>query len=158
MSVLRRAALALATLSLSAGASLAMGGDMPAADLKKIHDYTLSMDKIHALQAALADIKALGKKDATFKAKVENAQDDGDDHATIAQIEAKMDRYPRLVAIYRKHGLSDDDVLLMPLALMGAGVAVQYPKAAAQLADQTSPQQIAFFRAHQAELKSVSWK
>lgn len=156
MRTLRRTALA-AVFVLGGGASAAMAGDMSAADVKKIHDYTLSMDKIHAMQAALADFKALEKKDPAFKAEAEADDGDDNDHDSIAQLEAKMDKHPRLIAIYRKHGLSDADIILMPLALMGAGVAVQYPKAAASLADQTSPQQIAFFKAHQAELKSMSW-
>jgi hypothetical protein len=45
--------------------------------------------------------------------------------------------------------------VLMPFVLMSAGIAAQYPEAAKELADQTSPEQIAFVKAHEAELKGL---
>ncbi len=155
MKALSSAAFAAVLLVLGMSPAAARDDDLSPADIKRIRDYTLTMDKVHAWQAAQVDFRALEEKDPAFKAEVENATTDKEN--TIAQIEAKMDKHPRLVAIYRKHGLKDDDVILMPLALMGAMVAVQYPQAAHGLAARTSAGQIAFFRAHQKELTSKSW-
>ncbi len=155
MKSLSGAAFAAVILILGMSPAAARGHDMSPADVKKIRDYTLTMDKVHAWQAAQVDFRAAEKRDPAFKAEVEGAKTDKEN--SIAQLEAKMDKHPRLVAIYRKHGLNDNDVIMMPLALMGAMVAVQFPQAAPGLAARTSPKQIAFFRAHQKELTSKSW-
>jgi len=64
---------------------------------------------------------------------------------------------PGAMAIFSKHGLTAHDVVVMPFALMDAGMCVLYPSAAPKLADRVSPAQVAFYKQHQAELKKVTW-
>ena len=72
-------------------------------------------------------------------------------------MEARLNAIPGAMAIFRKHGLTAHDVVVMPFALMDAGVVVSYPQAAAKLSDRVSPAQIAFYKQHQAELKKMHW-
>ena len=88
---------------------------------------------------------------------MEKQKDAGDDAKSIAQMEAKLSALPQAVTIYRKHGLTAHDAVVMPLVLMDAGVAVSYPSAAAKLSDRMSPAQVTFYKQHQLELKKMSW-
>ena len=81
----------------------------------------------------------------------------GDNAKSIAQMEANVKAMPGALAIFTRHGLTAHDAVVMPLALMDAGVCVAYPTAAAKLGDRVSPAQIAFYKQHQAELKKLRW-
>ncbi len=81
----------------------------------------------------------------------------GDDSKSIAEMEAKLSANAPAMALYRKHGLSAHDVVVMPFVLMDAGMAAQYPSAAGKLSDRMSPAQVAFYKQHQTELKNMSW-
>src|ERR1700742_12214 len=137
-----------ATLVLST-AALAAGNDVSPADLAQLKSYTLSMDKIVAMQAAMDDAKKSGMND-----KMKNI---GDNAQSLAQMEANVKAMPGAMAIFARHGLSPHDVVAMPLALMDAGMCVAYPSVAPKLADRVSPVQIAFYQQHQAELKKMKW-
>jgi hypothetical protein len=125
------------------------GSDMDPASLNALKSYTLSMDKIQAMQAAMDEAKKSGA--------LKNAKSVGDDSKSLAEMEAKMNAMPAAMAIYRKHGLTAHDAVVMPFVLMDAGMAVAYPSAASKLSDRMSPAQIAFYKQHQAELKKISW-
>ncbi len=147
-SVLRAAALAASMLVLAQPA-LAKGDDMSAADLASLKGYALSMDKINAMQAAMDEAKKSGKSGQLHSV--------GDDARSLGEMEAKVKAVPGAMAIFAKHGLSAHDVVVMPFALMDAGMCALYPSAAPKLADRVSPAQIAFYKQHQAELKKVHW-
>jgi len=133
---------------------LAHAGDISPDDLSKMRGYTLSMDKIRAMQAAMDDVRRAENSDPSLAAR---SSDVGDSSKSLAEMEARLKSIPQLYAIYTRHGLNADDAVLMPLVLMSAGVAAEYPQSAAKLADQTSPAQITFFKAHKAELKKMPW-
>lgn len=126
------------------------GGDLSAADLNALKSYTLTMDKVNGMQAAMNE----AKNNAALQKGMKSV---GDDSKSIADMEAKLNAMPQAMALYRKYGLSAHDVAVMPFVLMDAGMCVLYPTAAPKLADRTSPGQIAFYKQHQAELKKVSW-
>ena len=138
-----------ATLVLST-AALAAGNDVSPADLAQLKSYTLSMDKVKAMQAAMDE----GKKNAALMKSLKSV---GDDSKSIAEMEAKLSANGPAMALYRKHGLSAHDVVVMPFVLMDAGMAAQYPSAAGKLSDRMSPAQVAFYKQHQTELKNMSW-
>jgi hypothetical protein len=142
-----RAAFAAAVL-FAAGPAFAKSGELSPADLNALKSYTLSMDKIKAMQAAMDDAKKAGKGDM---------HDVGDNAKTIADMEAKLKAMPGAMAIFARHGLSAHDVVVMPLALMDAGMCAAYPSVAPKFADRVSAAQIAFYKQHQAELKKVGW-
>ncbi len=149
MRLLPVAALAASLVLSASTAVLAKGADISPADLAQLKSYTLSMDKISAMQAAMDDAKKSGM-DKKMTSSNDNAQ-------SLAQMEANMKAMPGAMAIFSKHGLSAHDVVVMPLALMDAGMCVTYPSAAPKLADRVSPAQIAFYKQHQAELKKMAW-
>jgi len=149
MRLLSGAALAAALVLFAPMAALAKGSDISPADLSQLKSYTLSMDKINAMQAAMDDAKRSGM-DKKLNSTSDNAR-------SLAQMEANVKAMPGAMAIFAKHGLSAHDVVVMPLALMDAGMCVAYPSAAPKLADRVAPAQIAFYKQHQADLKKVKW-
>lgn len=149
MRMISRAAFAAAVLMSFSVPALAKGDDLSPSDLSALKSYTLSMDKIKAMQVAMDEAKKIPA--------MKKMKDVGDNSNSIAEMEVKMNAMPDAMAIYRKHGLTAADAVLMPLTLMDAGVAVAYPSAAAKLSDRVSPAQIAFYKQHQAELKKMSW-
>ncbi len=68
-----------------------------------------------------------------------------------------MNAIPQLMAIYKAHGLSAADGVLMPFVLMYAGMVVAYPTTASNLAASTSPAQVAFYKQHLKELQAMKW-
>lgn len=148
MKSLVRAALIASALAFASPALA--GDDLSPADLGALKSYTLSMDKVNAMQAVMTE----AKNNAALQKGMKSV---GDDSKSIAEMEAKVNAMPPLAALYKKHGLSAHDAVVMPFVLMDAGMCVLYPTAAPKLADRTSPAQVAFYKQHQAELKKVSW-
>ena len=149
MRLLSGAALAAALVLSASTAALAKGSDISPADLSQLKSYTLSMDKINGMQAAMDDAKKSGAADKMHTA--------GDNAQSLAQMEADIKAVPGAMVIFAKHSLTAHDAVVMPLALMDAGMCVAYPSAAPKLADRVSPAQIAFYKQHQANLKKVKW-
>lgn len=151
-SLLKIACAALFVL-VSATAAYAVN-DLSPADKKAMHDYTLSMDKVKGMQAAMDDFNAMAAKDPGLKAQTKSI---GDDSKSIADMEGKFQSNARLMAIYGRHGITAHDAVLMPFVLMYAGMIVEYPSAGAKLSDETSAAQVTFFKAHETELKKMTW-
>ena len=149
MSIFARAAI-LVSLGLDLATPALAGGDLDAASIAALKGYTLSMAKISAMQAAMDD----AKKNIPASKRMQGV---GNDSKTLAEMEARLNAMPEVVALYRRHGLTVHDAVVMPFVLMDAGVAVAYPSAAPKLADRISPAQIAFYKQHRAELKKMSW-
>ena len=146
---MKAAALCLAAALALASPALAAKDDMSPADLAALKGYTLSMDKINAMQAAMDEARKMGK--------AKQLQGTGDNAKTLADMEAKVQAVPGAMALFSKHGLSAHDVVIMPFALMDAGMCVLYPSAAPKLADRVSPAQIAFYKQHKAEIEKMKW-
>lgn len=129
--------------------ALAAKNDLSPADLAALKSYSLSMDKVNAMGAAMDELSKMpaGKQQHNI----------GNDSKSVTDMEAKLNAMPQVMAVYRKHGLSAHDVAVMPFALMDAGMAVAYPQVATKLSDRISPAQVAFYKQHQAELKKVKW-
>lgn len=146
---MRAAALCIAACLVFASPALSKDSDMSPADLAALKTYSLSMDKVNAMQAAM---------DEARKANMaEKLQGTGDNAKSLAEMEANVKATSGAMAIFSKHGLSAHDVVVMPFALMDASMCVLYPSAAPKLADRVSPAQIAFYKQHQAELKKIKW-
>ena len=123
------------------------------AGAKTLHDYALSMDKVKRYGAAMEAWQAAGATDPALKAESEKMS--GEPDATLADVEAKFDRHTRVYAFFAKQGLSKLDAAVMPIALMDAVTVVQMPQIGPKMADRVSENQIAFCKAHMAELKSI---
>ncbi len=149
---------AMAATMLIAAANVgahAAGTSDPAGD-RMLKSYVLSMDKIAKYDAATKAVTAAMKSDPGLRAEDEKMADEPQD--TVAELEAKFTHHPRLFAFYAKQGLSKDDAVLLPLALMGACAIAQAPAGANAGEDETtSASQIAFCRKNLAALKKLSF-
>jgi hypothetical protein len=151
---MKRHILAGTALALLLAAPAFADADLSPADKKAMHDYTLSMDKVKGMGAALDDFKKMEKSDPSLEKQAHNV---GDTSKSITEMEAKVASNPKMMAVYRAHGLSPADAVLMPFVLMYAGMIVEYPSAGAKLSDETSPAQIAFFKQNEKALKATAW-
>ncbi|HWA91516.1 MAG TPA: hypothetical protein VG889_15875 [Rhizomicrobium sp.] len=146
---MKAAALCFAATLALAPPALAKGADMSPADLGALKSYTLSMDKIQGMQAAMDEAQKSGMENKMHGV--------GDDSKSLAEMEAKLKAMPGAMAIFARHGITAHDVAVMPFVLMDAGMCVLYPAAAPKLADRVSPAQVAFYKQHQADLKKIKW-
>jgi len=130
-------------------------GDLSPADKMVLKRYTLTMPKVKAYEASSIALRAAEAKDGSLKVDQEAA---GSMQTSDMNGEfAKMDHHPRVFEFFAKNGLTKQDVILIPMTLMGACMVVQYPSSAAGLADQTSPAQIAFCKSNQAALNAMTF-
>ena len=150
----RAAAVVLCLALASTGPALA-SSDLDAASKKTLHDYTLTLAKIKAYDAANGALTAAEKSDPGLKADAEAAASEHTN--SMAGEFAKLTHHPRVFAFFAKQGLSKEDAVLIPLTLMSACMVVQYPSAAKTLADQTSGAQIAFCKQNMAALKTMKF-
>ncbi|MBV9990191.1 MAG: hypothetical protein JOZ72_02775 [Alphaproteobacteria bacterium] len=144
-----RAAVLCIAASLAFASPAFAKNDLSPADLAALKSYSLSMDKVTAMQAAMDDAHKMPGMDKQMHG--------AEDSKSIAEMEARMSAMPGAMALFKKHGLTAHDVVVMPFALMDAGMCVLYPSAAPKLADRVSPAQIAFYKQHKAELDKVHW-
>ncbi|HEY1612924.1 MAG TPA: hypothetical protein VGF97_04410 [Rhizomicrobium sp.] len=144
----------LAIIAAGALASAAAAADDPATD-RTLHDYVLTMDKVNHFSAAMDAFDVASKSDPSLKAEGDAMSSEPD--ATLAQVEAKFDHHPRVFAFYAKQGLSKADAAVLPIALMDACTAVQYPQVAAKMASRIAPSQVAFCKANLATLKAMKF-
>lgn len=124
--------------------------EAPDPDTVALRGYTLSLDKAQHYAAAS---KAL-KKDADSKPDVANEIQSmqGEPQATLADINAMMTRHPKIYGYFKREGLSLQDTVMLPLALVSAMSAVE-SAAPERFAQDVSPDQLAFARQHMQELK-----
>jgi hypothetical protein len=129
--------------------------DIDPASKKIMHDYTLSLAKVKAYDAAASSLKAAEKIDPGLRADADAAA--AEQTNTMNEEFAKLTHHPRVFAFFAKQGLSKEDVILVPLTLMSACMVVQYPSAAKSLSDQTSPAQVAFCKQNIGTLKTLKF-
>jgi len=146
MSVLVAVAIAIAV-----SAPALATGDLDPASAKMLKGYVLSMDKIKALQTAVIDFNKAAASDPSVSAG------SGGNAMTIAQSEAQLKANPKAFAIFQRHGLNADDACMLLIVLINAQMAASSPDMAKSFADRTSPQQIAFYKQHQAEIANLKF-
>lgn len=152
MTRIRCAAAAAALVLLVTVSAEAAKNDDPAG-AKALHDYALSMDKVKRYGTAMEAWQTAGATDPALKTEGEKMNDEPD--TTLADVEAKFDRHPRVYAFFAKQGLSKLDAAALPIALMDAMTVVQMPQIGPKMADRVSDSQLAFCKTHMAELKSM---
>ena len=122
---------------------------------KLLHDYVLSMPKIQAYDRAYKTLVAAAHADPSLRA--DSAAMSAELDPTVADTIAKMDHHPRVYAFFQKQGLSKNEAALLPIVLMNACMAVQYPAIAKQMADTVAPGQIDFCKANAGAIKTLSF-
>jgi hypothetical protein len=133
---------------LAAGSALAADGPSPA-DRQLLLAYQLTMDKLRHFGAADKALYDDAAKDPALKGEIARMAEEAP-QATLADLQAKLARHPRVAAYYTKEGLTNQEAIVIPLATMGAmGVVLN------RGAGPASPDQIAFVRQHQAEVQAM---
>jgi hypothetical protein len=69
-----------------------------------------------------------------------------------------MEKSPHLAALFKTLNITPREFVLIPLTIMSAGVAAQYPAQAAAKLSYVTPAQIQFFKDHQADLEKWGMK
>jgi hypothetical protein len=143
----------IAALALAATPALAKVANDP--DNKLLHDYVLTIPKLQAYDRAYGALISAARSDPSLKA--DSAAMSAEQDPTVADTIAKMDHHPRVYAFFQKQGLSKTEAALLPIVLMNACMAVQYPAIARQMADTVAPTQIDFCKANGAQIRTLGF-
>ena len=133
----------------------AQAGDLDAASTKQLHDYTVTTPKVQAYEKAYESLAAASKADPSLKADYQAAS--AQHTKTMDDEVAKMTHHPRTYAFFAKEGLSKQDAVMLPLALMGGCMVAQYPQAAKGMAAQVSSQQVDYCKTNMTTLHSLKF-
>jgi hypothetical protein len=124
-----------------------------ASDDAAIKSYALEIGKVKSFLTASEAFMAAKKADPALAAELEAMGDESTD--TLAQARASLKNHPRVMGFFQKAGLSVDDAILIPRALLAAAVAAEFPAAASA----SSPAQISFIKQYpdvSARLKKLN--
>jgi hypothetical protein len=143
----------LAAALLAATPVLAKTAADPSAHV--MHDMVLTIPKLKAYDAAYGALTTAAKSDKSLATDLAAAA--GEHDPTIADTIAKMDHHPRVYAFFQKQGLSKPDAALLPLVLMEACTAVQYPQLLKDkdMAVMIGQPQVDFCKANMAAIKGL---
>jgi hypothetical protein len=164
---------ALATLTRSAAAALlvlgcaawAQEGGAPApasaasstdglrpGEVHALYGYVLSMDKLQKYAMATNELKKAVHDSPDLALEVKQMA--GEPEETLADLRSRLARHPIVLGFFTRQGLSSDDVLLLPMTLMGASLAgsikdpTKYPPT-------INPEQVKFVAAHKDEIDKL---
>jgi hypothetical protein len=93
-------------------------------NMKEIFNYTLTMDKIHKLTAVENDMAAYEKAHPELGKEMDADNSDGN----LDQLAQKIQKYPPVVAILKKDGVTPREYIVGTLAVVQAGMAVSFKK------------------------------
>ncbi len=114
-----------------------------AADNAAFKAYVLDAAKVYRFIAGLSALAMAKQSDDAIAEEYERM--DSEDGTSLAQLKAKLARYPRIFAFFQRQNLTPDDAVLIPLVMTFAGIAIAAP---GQMADAVSPAQVAFVRSN----------
>jgi len=126
--------------------------EMSAADEKLLAGYALSMDKLHRYEGAISRMDAACKSDAALRDEAQNAEPKPG--ATLGEAVQQVSGTNVYKRYLKPAGLEAQDVVLMPIVLMGAGAVVEAHADPAKLKGLTDAQ-ISFYRAHRDEIQKL---
>jgi hypothetical protein len=130
-------------------------------EIAELEHYTLTMDKItrymHVLEQGAEYVKAHPDQKADLQAALET---DADKHESTDQIARRMAANPVAAELFAKNGWSAHEFVVCEFAYLQTAMAVGMKpadKTDAQWATEThvNPANIAFVRAHQAEIQTM---
>jgi N-methylhydantoinase A/oxoprolinase/acetone carboxylase beta subunit len=154
-SLLAVAGLLMLSLSTSSGLA-AQGSGMSPAERQQIASHKLTMDNISKAAVAAGKLREL-EKDPKFKAILVNKEE----AKSLEDVIAKMDATPQIRSAVESSGLTSREFMLTVIGLASTQSAAKLmamggapAKAAAGLP--TSPQNLQFYAAHQAEIEKLA--
>jgi hypothetical protein len=137
---------------------LALAGALAAAraegdsDDALIRGYKLSMNKVQHYVAAKKELDKQSQSNSAIGDEVKRMQQEP--QRTIADLRAMMTHHPKIYAIFKREGLSEQDTVMIPVVLGSALMAID-PRNPNGAPPDVSEEQIAFARQHEQELKAL---
>ena len=119
------------------------------ADDLAIRNYVLTVDKVTRYAAANAAYMKALESDPSLAAEQEAAEQEPGD--TIADLRAIMLRHPKLLAFFRQQGLTPDDTILLPLAIVNAAIVAETGTALVDV----NPAHVAFVKQNKALIEKA---
>ena len=119
------------------------------ADEIAVRNYVLSLDKVNRYIAATEALAKAVESDPALAAEQEAAEQEPGD--TIAELRATVVRHPKLLAFFRQQGLSVDDAILLPFAIVNAMIVAETGIAIAEV----NPAHVAFVKQNKALLEQA---
>jgi len=118
-------------------------------DEQAMHDYVLTVDGCQRYGQAMQKVQGM-QQDPAVAAEMRKVQD-----ANVYNVEkaAMIEKSPKLAAAFKTLGISPRDFVLIPLTVMSAGVAAQYPDRAAKTMPYVTSQQVQFVKDHKDDLE-----
>ena len=111
----------LVVTALSAQSRKGAAKDAEDADQKELYNYVLTMDKVHKLAAATNALQALAKQHPEMN-------NEGGDAKNLNEMVQKIKKYPEVVAVLDKNGLTPREYAVGFFTLMQASMAVGFKK------------------------------
>ncbi len=130
--------------------SAAQSGFSPA-DNAVLKAYVLDAGKVNQFIAGLSALGMAKQSDDAIAEDYERM--DNEDGTSLAQLKARLTRYPRIFGFFQRQNLTPDDAILIPLIMTFAGIAIAAP---GQMADAVSPAQVNFVRSNAALVQRMS--
>ena len=116
-----------------------------AADNAVFKAYVLDAGKLNRFIAGISALTMAKQADNAIAEDFESLSNE--DGTSLPQLRARLSRHPRIFAFFQRQNLTADDVILIPLVIPFAGVAMAAP---GQMADAVSPAQLNFVRSNAA--------
>jgi len=116
-----------------------------AADNAVFKAYVLDAGKLNRFIAGISALTMAKQADNAIAEDFESLSNE--DGTSLPQLRARLSRHPRIFAFFQRQNLTADDVILIPLVITFAGVAMAAP---GQMADAVSPAQLNFVRSNAA--------
>jgi len=150
---LRVIALLFAAVLLSVAASAQSSHDISPSDAREIHDYTLTMDKLHKMAGATTALMDYSKNHPEMK--------DSGDSKNLDEMVANIQKYPQAVAAIRQNGLSPREYAVCLMTLMETSMAVGFKKSGTykeyppKILEMVSKANLDFAEQHWDEIQSL---
>ncbi len=114
--------------------------------------YVLDIQKVRKLAAAYETTRKALATNKSLNGELNKMEDEPD--KTLADLRARIRRHPNLFGSALKNGLSENDVVLIPLVLLSASVNIQ-ANGGKPLSPEVSATHIAFLKQYMGELESL---
>ncbi len=121
--------------------------ESPTPDERAMHEYVLTVDKVQKYADLMKKVQQ-GGVDPAVSAEMQKITDVDAYNVEKADMMAKS---PKLMAVFGGSGLTPRDFVLIPLTVMSASMAAQYPDRAAKTMPYITPEQIKFVKEHKAD-------
>jgi len=158
----RTRAVAAAIAMLAVAAALSAGqsnsaANQQVADVKEVHDYQLTMDKLNRFENAAKAVKKILAENASAQQKLDSDSQNSAGPNSFAQSAAAIDKQPQLTAAIKASGFTTHEYIVITYALMASESYVDMKKSNPNtpMPAYVSPANAAFAEANFARIQAL---